>query len=99
MKTLQMPASYAALSEQEQQNAVGGGELFDALGNFFSSIHLDDLMLGNAFFALSFTFVPALLFNVVRVGFGLAKTIYHNISGLLGLREQAQNAMAKLDLF
>ena len=30
MKTLQMPASYAALSEQEQQNAVGGGELFDA---------------------------------------------------------------------
>ena len=40
MKTLQMPASYAALSEQEQQNAVGGGELFDALGNFFSSIHL-----------------------------------------------------------
>ena len=95
MKTLQMPASYAALSEQEQQNAVGGGELFDALGNFFSSIHLDDLMLGNAFFALSFTFVPALLFNVVRVGFGLA-AIYHNI-GLLGLREQ-QNAMAKLYL-
>lgn len=98
MKTLQMPASYAALSEQEQRSAVGGGELTDALGSFFRCIHLDDLIWGNAFFALSFTFVPALLFNVVRVGFGLFKSIYHNISGLLGLQEQAKQTVAKLDL-
>lgn len=89
MKTLQMPASYAALSEQEQRCAIGGGELTDALGSFFSSIHLDDFIFGNAFIALSFTFVPALLFNVVRVGFGLVKAISHNISGLLGLQQQA----------
>lgn len=43
MKNLQMPHSYASLSEDEQMQVSGGGPLRDALDAFFGSLHLDDL--------------------------------------------------------
>ena len=35
MKKLQLPSSYAVLSEEEQRTVSGGGELKDSLDDFF----------------------------------------------------------------
>lgn len=42
MKKLQLPASYAALSPEEQRTAFGGSEFGDAVGSFFDNLHFGD---------------------------------------------------------
>lgn len=84
MKELRLPSSYAALPEEEQRLVTGGGELGDALGNFFDHLHLDDLFLGGGLISFSFTFVPMLLFNVVKTGVSVGFQIYNKISDFFG---------------
>ena len=50
MKKLQLPSSYAVLSEEEQRTVSGGGELKDSLDEFFGSLHLYDFTMGGDLF-------------------------------------------------
>ena len=63
MKKLQLPSSYAVLSEEEQRTVSGGGELKDSLDEFLGSLHLHDFTLGEGLVSFSVTFVPMLLFT------------------------------------
>ena len=63
MKKLQLPSSYAVLSEEEQRTVSGGGELKD---EFLGSLHLHDFTLGEGLVSFSVTFVPMLLFTAVK---------------------------------
>ena len=92
MKKLQMPSSYAVLSAEEQSAVCGGGELGDALGSFFNNLHLEDFFYGGGLISFSFTFVPMLLFRVVKVGIQTGVTIYNQITRLLGLTGEAANS-------
>lgn len=76
MKKLQLPSSYAVLSEEEQRIVSGGGELKDSLDEFLGSLHLHDFTLGEGLVSFSVTFVPMLLFTVVKTGFNVAVKIY-----------------------
>ena len=62
MKKLQLPSSYAVLSEEEQRTVSGGGELKDSLDEFLGSLHLHDFTLGEGLVS----FVPMLLFTAVK---------------------------------
>ena len=66
MKKLQLPSSYAVLSEEEQRTVSGGGELKDSLDEFLGSLHLYDFTLGEGLVSFSVTFVPMLLFTAVK---------------------------------
>lgn len=83
-----MPSSYAVLPEEEQRTISGGGELGDALNNFFDNIHISDLFLGGGLISFSFTFVPMLLFNVVKTGVNVAFQVYNGLSRLLGFSSE-----------
>ena len=76
MKNLQMPHSYISVSEEELRSISGGGPLGDALDLFFSNLRLDDLFFSGGLISLSFTFVPMLLFNVVKTGFNFVVSAY-----------------------
>ena len=69
MKKLQLPSSYAVLSEEEQRTVSGGGELKDSLDEFLGSLHLH----------FSFTFVPMLLFTAVKNTVSFAYRIYNKL--------------------
>ena len=94
MKNLKLPSSYGIIQEEELRTISGGGELGDALNSFFNNLHLDDLFFGSGLISLSFTFVPMLLFNVVKVGFGVAKTIYDDLSKLFGFSDSTVETSA-----
>lgn len=80
MKNLQMPRSYISVSEEELRSISGGGPLGDALDLFFSNLRLDDLFFSGGLISLSFTFVPMLLFNVVKTGFNFVVSAYDTIA-------------------
>lgn len=82
MKKLQMPHSYISVSEEEQRSISGGGPLGDALDLFFDNLRLDDLFFSGGLISLSFTFVPMLLFNVVKTGFNFVVSAYDIIADL-----------------
>lgn len=69
MKKLQLPSSYAVLSEEEQRIVSGGGEFKDAVNEFLDHLHLQDLILGRGLISFSISFVPMMLFTVVKTGF------------------------------
>lgn len=94
MKKLQMPSSYAALSAEEQRTVCGGGELGDAIGSFFDNLHIDDFFFGGGLISFSFTFVPMLLFNMVKLGIRTGITIYEQLTRLLGLTTEAASSAA-----
>lgn len=87
MKELKMPSSYAALTEEEQRSTSGGGEFSDALNNFFGNLHMDDFFFGGGLISFSFTFVPMLLFQVVKTGVVFAFNVYNTLSKWLGFRD------------
>ena len=66
MQNLRMPAHYASIDLSEQRMIQGGGIVMDALGDFLDSLHLTDIYRGSSVIAISFTFVPALLFTAAR---------------------------------
>ena len=82
MKNLQMPHSYISVSEEELRSISGGGPLGDALDLFFSNLRLDDIFFGGGLISFSFTFVPLLLFNVVKTGFNFVVSAYDTLSNL-----------------
>ena len=82
MKNLQMPHSYISVSEEELRSISGGGPLGDALDLFFSNLRLDDLFFSGGLISLSFTFVPMLLFNVVKTSFNFVVGAYDTLSNL-----------------
>lgn len=79
MQNLRMPAHYASISKPEQRMIQGGGPVSDALGSFFESLHLTDIYRGSSVIAISFTFVPALLFTAVRAVFTLSQELVGGI--------------------
>ena len=68
MKKLQLPSSYAALSPEEQRAAFGGSEFGDAVGSFFDNLHFGDFFWEGGLISFSFTFVPMLLFRMIKAG-------------------------------
>lgn len=82
MKNLQMPHSYASVPEEELYSISGGGPLGDALDLFFNNLRLDDIFFGGGLISFSFTFVPLLLFNVVKTGFNFVVGAYDTLSNL-----------------
>lgn len=98
MKRLQMPSSYASLSKEEQLTAFGGGELGDAVGSFFDNLHINDFFFESGLISFSFTFVPMLLFRVVKLGVQTGISIYRQLSRLFGLtRDTATSTIQYLD--
>ena len=93
MKKLQMPSSYAVLSAEEQCAVCGGGELGDALDSFLGNLHIDDFFFGGGLISLSFTFVPMLLFNVVRTGYRVAEKLYDSFVARTGRSDETLNAL------
>ena len=92
MKNLQMPHSYASVPEEELYSISGGGPLGDALDLFFSNLRLDDIFFGGGLISFSFTFVPLLLFNVVKTGFNFEeKEMVEYLSDQQQRKQQAQN--------
>ena len=82
MKELQLPHACTFVSEEELYSISGGGPLGDALDLFFSNLRLDDFFFGGGLISFSFTFVPLLLFNVVKTGFNFVVGAYDTISDL-----------------
>ena len=90
MKKLQLPSSYAALSPEEQCAAFGGSEFGDAVGSFFDNLHFNDFFWNGGLISFSFTFVPMLLFRVIKLS--------QQIGRLLGItREATVTAVQYLD--
>ena len=90
MKKLQLPSSYAALSPEEQRAAFGGSEFGDAVfGDFFWE---------GGLISFSFTFVPMLLFRMIKAGVQTGIKLSQQIGRLLGItRETAVTAVQYLD--
>ena len=97
MKKLQLPSSYAALSPEEQCAAFGGSEFGDAVGSFFDNLHFNDFFWEGGLFSFSFTFVPMLLFRMIKVGVQTGIKISQQLGRLLGItRETAVTAVQYL---
>lgn len=98
MKKLQLPASYAALSPEEQRTAFGGSEFGDAVGSFFDNLHFNDFFWNGGLISFSFTFVPMLLFRVIKTGVQTGIKLSQQIGRLLGItREATVTAVQYLD--
>ena len=98
MKNLQMPHSYISVSEEELRSISGGGPLGDALDLFFSNLRLDDLFFSGGLISLSFTFVPMLLFRMIKTGVQTGIKLSQQIGRLLGItREATVTAVQYLD--
>lgn len=82
MKELQLPHACTFVSEEEQRTISGGGPLGDALDLFFANLHLDDFFFGGGLISFSFTFVPMLLFNVVKTGYKILNGAYDSFAKL-----------------
>ena len=89
MKKLQLPSSYAALSPEEQRAAIGGGEFGDAVGSFFDNLHLNDFFWNGGLISFSFTFVPMLLFRMIKTGVQTGIKISQQLGRLLGITREA----------
>ena len=98
MKKLQLPSSYVALSPEEQRAAFGGGEFGDAVGSFFDNLHLNDFFWNGGLISFSFTFVPMLLFRMIKAGVQTGIKISQQLGRLLGItREATVTAVQYLD--
>lgn len=98
MKKLQLPSSYAALSPEEQCDAFGGSEFGDAVGSFFDNLHFNDFFWNGGLISFSFTFVPMLLFRVIKTGVQTGIKLSQQIGRLLGItREATVTAVQYLD--
>ena len=80
MKHLCFPASYARLSEEEQCETIGGSDFRSAWNTFTDNLHFGDFSMGGGLLSFSISFVPMLLFNVIRTGYRVAESIYQKLS-------------------
>ena len=93
MKHLCYPASYARLSAEEQLETIGGGDFRSAWSNFTDNLHFGDFSMGGGLLTFSISFVPMLLFNVVRTGYRVAETIYDKLSARYGYEDDTLTAL------
>lgn len=82
MKHLCLPASYARLSEKEACETIGGGDFRTAWDDFTDHLQFGDFVMGGGLLSFSITFVPMLLFNVVKTGFNFVVSAYDTIADL-----------------
>ena len=86
MKRIQMPSSYAVVPDGEKALLGGGGAFRDAWTSFTDHLRFTDFFFRGGLLSLSISFIPKLLFNVVKAGFnaveGDAKV--HLASGAIG---------------
>ena len=66
MKRIQMPSSYAVVTEEEKELLGGGGAFRDAWDSFTDHLRLNDFFFRGGLLSLSISFIPMLLFNVVK---------------------------------
>ena len=79
MKHLCFPASYARLSEEEQCETIGGGDLRSAWSTFTDNLHFGDFSMGSGLLTFSISFVPMLLFTAVKNTVSFAYRIYNKL--------------------
>lgn len=81
MTRIQMPSSYAVVTEEEKSLVEGGGAFKDAWNSFTDHLHFNDFFFGGGLLSVSISFVPMLLFNVVKTGFIAIDTLHQNLFG------------------
>ena len=81
MKPIQMPSYYAVVTEEEKSLLGGGGAFGDAWSSFKEQLHFNDFFMGGGLLSFSVSFVPMLLFNVVKTGFHAVEGIYTFLFG------------------
>lgn len=91
MSSIQMPSSYAMVTEEEKSHLGGGGPFRDAWDSFTDQLHFSDFFFGGGLLTVSISFVPTLLFNVVKAGFSFVRGISDGISSLFGFRNVAED--------
>ena len=64
MKRIQMPSSYAVVTEEEKELLGGGGAFRDAWDSFTDHLRLNDFFFRGGLLSLSISFIPMLLFNI-----------------------------------
>lgn len=96
MKHLHLPASYAALSEEEAHTVIGGGEFHDAWSNFTDHLQFGDFVMGGGLLSFSISFVPMLLFKVVLTGYRAAQTIYQQVGSMFGYQSKTLNTIQSI---
>ena len=69
MKRIQMPSSYAVVPDGEKALLGGGGAFRDAWTSFTDHLRFTDFFFRGGLLSLSISFIPKLLFNVVKAGF------------------------------
>lgn len=94
MKKLQLPSSYAALSPEEQRTAFGGGEFGDAVSSFFDNLHFGDFFWEGGLISFSFTFVPLLLFRMIKAGVQTGIKLSQQLSRILGITRETASVTA-----
>ncbi len=78
--------------------AFGGSEFGDAVGSFFDNLHFNDFFWNGGLISFSFTFVPMLLFRVIKTGVQTGIKLSQQIGRLLGItREATVTAVQYLD--
>ena len=81
MKRIQMPSSYAVVTEEEKALLGGGGAFRDAWTSFTDHLHFNDFFMGGGLLSFSISFVPMLLFNVVKAGFNVVENVHTFLFG------------------
>lgn len=81
MKRIQMPSSYAVVTEEEKRSVEGGGAFRDAWNSFTDHLHFNDFFLGGGLLSFSISFVPMLLFNVIKTGFNAIDSLHRTLFG------------------
>lgn len=91
MKSIRMPSSYAVITEEEKSRLGGGGPFRDAWDSFTDHLHFSDFFFGGGLLTVSISFVPTLLFNVVKAGFRVVRNISDSVSSLFGFNNVAED--------
>lgn len=56
------------------------------------NLHFGDFSMGSGLLTFSISFVPMLLFNVIRTGYRAAETIYNKLSARYGYQDETLTA-------
>lgn len=76
MKRIQMPSSYAVVTDGEKALLGGGGAFRDAWTSFTDHLRFTDFFFRGGLLSLSISFIPKLLFNVVKAGFNAVEGVH-----------------------
>ena len=94
MKRIQMPSSYAVVPDGEKALLGGGGAFRDAWTSFTDHLRFTDFFFRGGLLSLSISFIPKLLFNVVKAGFNVVEDVHTFFFG--GPSKAAEDLQARL---